>query len=513
MGTTAVFGGAICLVLVLGYARWLDDATVADAVIWVLGTELGLGILGYGFLEATDTALVVDLGTLSTPLTLPDFDLLFTFDEAAAALWAVLATALIGCFYFLLEYFDFDAQGGYIALLSAAFSQAALAYFGATDLWLVIALWELISFISFLLVQFWTHRVCTVKAGLKVFCVSQAGDLFFFGYLFLATQVLMTTNALEVDALAPALAFDYVVWGPALAHLPTLLGAGLASAVFLKSAQTVFYPWLLDAMEAPVPISAQLHSSTLVIIGFYLFFRQRAVFEAAPAVLAAFVMGGVLTVVGASALAFFQHDGKRLLACSTASQLGYVVVALGVRAWEEALLLLVFCCCNKAFTFVWFGALMQTHHGLSDFRMVPTHPRTTWATHAGLGVGVANATLVPGAFAWHVKSLVTPAAPWEGAGPELGLEVLQLTWFFSSLYLLALYAALFLRPLRGPSSELGAAPGRPRGARLRWGRAPGGPAFFVAMALLMGAVAAPDGWWGAYGPAEWVGGSRFVSYY
>ena len=203
----------------------------------------------------------------------------------------------------------------------------------------------------------------------------------------------MTTNGLEIEALAPAMAFEFVVAGPLCSTSRRRWPLGHC-AVFLKSAQT-FYPGL-DAMEAPVPISAQLHSSTLVIIGFYLFFRQRAVFEVAPSALNVFVVGGTLTVVGASALAYFQHDGKRLLACSTASQLGYVIVALGVKAWEEALLLLIFCCCNKAFTFVWFGALMQTHHGLSDFRLIPTHPRTTWATHAGLGIGIANATVVPG---------------------------------------------------------------------------------------------------------------------
>lgn len=191
-----------------------------------------------------------------------------------------------------------------------------------------------------------------MKAGLKVFCISQVGDLFFFGYLFLMTQHLMTTNGLEIEALIPALAFEYIAIGPLLVHVTTALGLCLSSAVFLKSAQTFFYPWLLDAMEAPVPISAQLHSSTLVIIGFYLFFRQRALLEMAPGVLNLFVVAGTLTVVGASVLAFFQHDGKRLLACSTASQLGYVIVALGLRAWEEALLLLIFCCCNKAYTFV-----------------------------------------------------------------------------------------------------------------------------------------------------------------
>ena len=113
MVVTGLLGGALCLGLAAGYARWLDDAAVADAVLWVLLMELILGVLGYGFLEATDTALVINLGSISLPGTYPDFNLIFAFDDVSAALWAVLATALVGCFYFLLEYFDFDAQGGY----------------------------------------------------------------------------------------------------------------------------------------------------------------------------------------------------------------------------------------------------------------------------------------------------------------------------------------------------------------------------------------------------------------
>jgi NADH:ubiquinone oxidoreductase subunit 5 (subunit L)/multisubunit Na+/H+ antiporter MnhA subunit len=515
MVITGLVSGSIALLLAVAYSRWLDDVSVADLVLWVLILELGLAILGYGFLDTTDTTLVINFGSLSTPSPLPKMDLLFTFDELSAALWGVLATALIGCFYFLLEYFDFDAQGGYIALLSASFSQAALAYFGATDLWLIIGLWELISFISFLLVQFWTHRVCTVKAGLKVFCISQVGDLFFFCYLFLATQYLMSTSCLELEAIIPMLAFEYVNVGPTFVHLGTLMATCLTSAVFLKSAQTFFYPWLLDAMEAPVPISAQLHSSTLVIIGFYLFFRQKALFEIAPAVLEVFIWGGSLTVIGASVLAFFQHDGKRLLACSTASQLGYVVVGLGVRAWEEALLLLIFCCCNKAYTFVWFGALMQTHHGLSDFRMIPMHARSSWVAHAGIALAIANATVAPGAFAWHVKGLLTTSSPWDNTeSVSWGLEVLQLTWFFSSLYLLSLYATLFLRPLRGPSSEAFNLSKKNHCGRLNvWFPSAHGPSFIAVMALLLLAIVTPSGWWGAYVSIEWLNTFPTLSYY
>lgn len=139
MVVTGLVAGSVALALAVGYARWLDDIVVADLVLWILLLELGLGVLGYGFLETTDTTLFINVGALATPNPLPAFTLLLSFDDLSASLWGVLGTALIGCFYFLLEYFDFDAQGGYIALLSASFSQAALAYFGATDLWLIIA--------------------------------------------------------------------------------------------------------------------------------------------------------------------------------------------------------------------------------------------------------------------------------------------------------------------------------------------------------------------------------------
>jgi NADH:ubiquinone oxidoreductase subunit 5 (subunit L)/multisubunit Na+/H+ antiporter MnhA subunit len=126
----------------------------------------------------------------------------------------------------------------------------------------------------------------------------------------------------------------------------------LSFSLFLKSAQFFFYPWLLDAMEAPVPISAQLHSSTLVIIGFYTFFRFQNLVIMSPYINFLILIFGLITVVYSSILGFFQNDGKKLLACSTASQLGYVLVGLGLCFFEESLLMLSFCCINKAITFI-----------------------------------------------------------------------------------------------------------------------------------------------------------------
>jgi NAD(P)H-quinone oxidoreductase subunit 4 len=151
-------------------------------------------------------------------------------------------------------------------------------------------------------------------------------------------------------------------------------------------------------MEAPVPISAQLHSSTLVIIGFYVFLRFQNLVIMAPNVSPLLLVFGVITVVGASVLGFFQEDGKKLLACSTASQLGYAVTGLGLFFFEEAMLLMAFCCCNKAFTFIWFGALMDRHAGVSDFRFISGATSVAVLEHAGLLVSIANFTILPGAF-------------------------------------------------------------------------------------------------------------------
>lgn len=86
MVITGLVAGSIALILAVGYARWLDDTVIADLVLWILLLELGLGVLGYGFLETTDTSLIISIGALSTPNPLPSFALLLSFDDLSAAL-------------------------------------------------------------------------------------------------------------------------------------------------------------------------------------------------------------------------------------------------------------------------------------------------------------------------------------------------------------------------------------------------------------------------------------------
>ena len=447
-----LFHSLIIILLLLCYSRWLDEETLADVCLYSLVVELFIALFNVIYIYYTDTIFFLNLGVFGIDSLYFNITLVLCFDELSGFFFSILNFALILCFFFLIEYFEYDSNSTGIILLSSLFSHLAIWYFCVFDLFLLITFWESISLVSFLLIQHWSYRLPTYKAGIKVFFISQLGDIPFFAFIFFLINRFGTTDFTEIFSQIFLIAFEYLYIPNlnVLISLPACLSFLLTFSLLLKSAQFFFYPWLLDAMEAPVPISAQLHSSTLVIIGFYVYLRFQNLFILSPSVSYLLLIFGIFTVVGASVLGFFQEDGKKLLACSTASQLGYSVVSLSLFYFEEALLLITFCCCNKAFTFIWFGSLMDKYSGVSDFRYISGIVGISTLEHAGLLASLCNFTILPGAFSWHVKSLYLKGQyPYESLPIKFALDILSLTWFFSSLYLIYLYIILFLKPNRG----------------------------------------------------------------
>lgn len=364
------FQGFFLVLFTFLYIRWADLELAADICLLGLIVELVVSTILVQYVTSVDCIFYFHLGCLFTSSSFPSLSLVLVFDEISGFFLGILCFALIVCFFFLIEYFEYDSRAGSIVLLSSLFSQCALLYFCSYDLILLVFFWELLGLISFFLVQHWAYRLASYKAGLKVYLFSQFSDLFFFLFIFLLIGEFGVTDLSEISSQIVLLQFSYVSIGGIALHLPSLLGILVYLVFAVKAAQWFFYPWLLDAMEAPVPISAQLHSSTLVIVGFYLLFRFEFFFAFNP-ILCLFIMwGGVVTAICAAFLSFFQDDGKRLLAASTASQLGYVSVSFALGLRLESLLLLSFCCCGKAITFVWFGTIMRRYSGYSDFRIV-----------------------------------------------------------------------------------------------------------------------------------------------
>ena len=173
-----------------------------------------------------------------------DVSLGLIFDELSSYFLCILDATLLLCFVFLLEYFDYDGGGTNIALLSSLFSHLALWYFCAFDFVMLIFLWEAISLVSFLLVQHWSFRLSTYKAGLKVFVISQVGDLFLFGLALALMGRFGTADLGEIIGQLPLIVFECIslpVVSVAIS-LPIFLTWLASAAVMLKSAQFVFYP-------------------------------------------------------------------------------------------------------------------------------------------------------------------------------------------------------------------------------------------------------------------------------
>ena len=446
-----IFHGILIVSLLFIFSKWVDDSSLIDICLYSLLVELLVASFSLVYIYMSNFAFILNLGKVFSDNFFFNIYLNFYFDEISNVFFFILDFSLIICFYFLIEYYEYDSNSTGIILLSSMFSHAALWFFCVYDIFLLFFFWELISLICFFLIQYWCFRLPSYKASIKVFVVSQLGDIPFFFFFFLLISRFSTTDLFEIQSQLFFLSFEYIQFFNFnfFFNFGCFLSFLLVFAIFLKSAQFFFYPWLLDAMEAPVPISAQLHSSTLVIIGFYIFFRFQNIIIMNESACFFLLFFGFFSVVCSSVLGFFQNDGKKLLACSTASQLGYVVLGLGLSYYEEARLMLMFCCCNKAFTFIWFGILIDKFNGLSDMRIIGGVFSLTWFEHMGILISLCNFTIVPGVFSWQIKSLFLKGQfSFNFFLLKYCFDILLVTWFFTSLYLIYLYISLFLKPCR-----------------------------------------------------------------
>jgi NADH-quinone oxidoreductase subunit L len=202
------------------------------------------------------------------------------------------------------------------------FVGAMLTLVLSSSLVLLFAAWELVGVASYLLIGFNHGEAGAPHAAGKAFLMTRIGDV---GLLLGWLMALGATGTTEIDALTSAVRADQFE-----ASTITVLALLLLAGAIGKSAQLPLTAWLPDAMIGPTPVSALLHSATMVAAGVFLILRLYPVFEAAPAVLTALVWIGAATAIMAGLIATAETDLKRVLAWSTASQLGEMMIALGL---------------------------------------------------------------------------------------------------------------------------------------------------------------------------------------
>jgi len=247
---------------------------------------------------------------------------------------------------------------------------AALSFFMFAMLGIVLAnnfvmlfiFWELVGFTSYVLIGHWFERDVAAAAMKKAFITTRIGD---FGFMLGILMVWMATGSIVFDDIVPQL--SKVTSNPGYLTAAALL---IFCGAVGKSAQFPLHVWLPDAMEGPTPVSALIHAATMVAAGVYMLVRVGFIIQASATALEVIAWIGTVTAVLAALMATQQDDIKRILAYSTLSQLGYMVMAVGLASNEAAMFHLFTHAFFKALLFLGAGSIIiMLHHEQNIWKM------------------------------------------------------------------------------------------------------------------------------------------------
>jgi NADH-quinone oxidoreductase subunit L len=276
-------------------------------------------------------------------------------DNMAVMMLVVVTLISAVVHLFSVGYMKGDPRYGLFFSYLSFFSFSMLGLVLADNLFVIYVFWELVGLSSYLLIGFWYEKDSASDAAKKAFITNRVGDAGMLIGILLVLTVLGTTNLREITAGVAA--------GKLSGGMLTAVGICLFLGAVGKSAQFPLHVWLPDAMEGPTPVSALIHAATMVAAGVYLTARIFVILSVDASLVIAYVGG--FTALFAATIAVAQNDIKRVLAYSTVSQLGYMVMALGVGAYSAGFFHLVTHAMFKACLFLGSGSVIHAlHHAL-----------------------------------------------------------------------------------------------------------------------------------------------------
>lgn len=362
----------------LVFKKWLgpQGSFYLTATVFFLSLVISLADL-YNLL-VNGTYYYFDGGVFLNITLSIDSCLLFCVDSLALVCTLLVLFLTVFALYFGVEYMNREAHINRLLYLLILFATSVISLFFSYDYFLVMFSWECIGLFSLLLVNFYSTRVYTNKAALKTFVFSRISDMFMFITFTLAIVVFNTTDLSLIFVKTPFLIFHLISFGDYSFHFLTFFTVSLVLTGGIKAAQFFFHVWLPDAMEAPTPASALIHSSTLVVAGVFLVIRFSILFEFSLYTNYFLVLLGSMTLAFGSVAAIFQNDIKKLVAYSTISQIGYLVCGCGFCCYEEVLIYLIVHALNKAFLFVVVGYTVHYFNGNTDMRFMGNAYRSSF---------------------------------------------------------------------------------------------------------------------------------------
>ena len=232
--------------------------------------------------------------------------------------------------------------------------------------------WEGVGLCSYLLIGFYFDKTYAAEAGKKAFVTNRIGDFGFCIGIFLIFMIFGTVDYDTLMGMTRGIAATPAITLFGITHTPTwwfnLIGICLFVGAMGKSAQIPLYVWLPDAMAGPTPVSALIHAATMVTSGLYMITRMNFIYVQAPVALAVVLFFGALTAFVAATMGLAQYDLKKVLAYSTVSQLGFMVMGLGAGAFAAGMFHVFTHAAFKACLFLGSGSVIMACHHEQDMR-------------------------------------------------------------------------------------------------------------------------------------------------
>lgn len=335
----------------------------------------------------------------------------------------------------------------YFAYLNLFLAAMLILILGSSYLFMFVG-WEGVGLCSYLLIGFYYQTDYAPPAGKKAFIVNRIGDFGFLVAMFLMFAYIGSVDFAKVSQVAGAGG----------------LSAGIVTAICLlmflgatgKSAQIPLYVWLPDAMAGPTPVSALIHAATMVTAGVYMIVRSNVLFRLSPTAMMVVALVGGLTALFAATIGLRQFDIKKVLAYSTVSQLGFMMIGVGVGAFSAGVFHLVTHAFFKACLFLGSGSVIHAMSGEQDIRKMGglrNKIPQTYRTFAIATYAIAGLPLAAGFFSKDeilVSAFSTPYFPTVG---KIVWLLGTLAAFCTAFYMYRLVYLTFFGTFRGTHEQ------------------------------------------------------------
>jgi NADH-quinone oxidoreductase subunit L len=432
--------GAMLISLLLSLCAFLN------VLLHLGGENLARAVVNFSWLQFG--GIWLRLGWMLDPLT---------------AVMLVMVTFVGLCiFIFSVGYMQHDENFARFFCFLSLFAAAMLGVLIANSLLLLFICWELVGLTSYLLIGFWYQKPAAAAAAKKAFITTRIGDLgLFAGMLWLsygAGTLLFYDNGagcLEQGALAMLTSHITCIGVSAATAIALLIFCGAAG----KSGQVPLHVWLPDAMEGPTPVSALIHAATMVAAGVFLVARVYPLMAVSmptggtTTALTVVTWVGAITALFAALIAVAQQDIKRILAYSTVSQLGYMMLGLGLGGVAVGIFHLITHAFFKALLFLGAGSVIHGCHDEQDIRRMGGLRRYMPVTFATYAIGMLALCGFPLFFSgfWSKDAILHAASQWSVS--RVPFYMASLGALLTAFYMTRQVATVFFGQYRGSDNH------------------------------------------------------------